>query len=137
MTTKTGEAKTEKDGETRIAIILIRGLVNIRHDMKKTLLLLGLNKKFACVTKTKSKEVMGMVNKVKDYVAWGEVDEETYNLLVSKRGKKNSDGSLKKYFFLHPPRGGFEKGGTKTGYSVGGALGYRGTKINDLLQKMI
>lgn len=36
---------------------------------------------------------------------------------------------------LHPPRGGFE--GIKRGYKAGGALGYRGTEINALLQRML
>ncbi len=131
MTTKT------ENKEPRIAIILIRGLVNVRHDMKKTLLLLGLHRKFACVTKIKDKETLGMVKKVKDYIAWGEIDEETYNKLVEKRGQKSADGTLKKHFRLHPPKGGFERKGTKAGYSTGGALGYRGKEINELLQKMI
>ncbi|MFW6383468.1 MAG: uL30 family ribosomal protein [Nanoarchaeota archaeon] len=128
--------KTENE-EEKIVIILVRGLVNVRHDIKKTLLLLGLQKKFACVIKSKDKETLGMVHKVKDYVTWGEINEETYNELVEKRGLKTSDGSLKKYFRLHPPQGGFERKGTKTGYSAGGALGYRAEKINDLVQKMI
>lgn len=38
-------------------------------------------------------------------------------------------------FRLHPPRKGF-KGGVKKSYSAGGALGYRGEAINDLLKKM-
>ena len=128
--------KTQKN-EKKVAIILIRGLVKVRHDIKKTLILLGLQKKFACVIKTKDKETLGMISKVKDYITWGEINEETYNQLVEKRGLKSSDGSLKKYFRLHPPRGGFERKGTKTGFTAGGALGYRGEKINDLMQKMI
>ena len=36
---------------------------------------------------------------------------------------------------LHPPRRGYE--GVKRPFSMGGALGYRGMKINDLLRRMI
>ncbi|MCK5561102.1 MAG: 50S ribosomal protein L30, partial [Thermoplasmata archaeon] len=36
---------------------------------------------------------------------------------------------------LHPPRKGYE--GIKRAYTVGGALGYRGKKINELLARMI
>lgn len=38
-------------------------------------------------------------------------------------------------FRLHPPRKGF-KGGVKKSCSAGGALGYRGEAINDLLKRM-
>ncbi|MCK4366885.1 MAG: 50S ribosomal protein L30 [Thermoplasmata archaeon] len=36
---------------------------------------------------------------------------------------------------LHPPHRGFE--GVKKPYTLGGSLGYRGEKINDLLTKML
>lgn len=38
-------------------------------------------------------------------------------------------------FRLHPPKKGF-RGGIKKSYSMGGAFGYRGEGINDLLGKM-
>jgi large subunit ribosomal protein L30 len=44
---------------------------------------------------------------------------------------------LKPFFKLHPPRGGFERGGIKKPYSMNGALGYRGNTINKLIRKMI
>ncbi|MFA5176459.1 MAG: 50S ribosomal protein L30 [Candidatus Nanoarchaeia archaeon] len=44
---------------------------------------------------------------------------------------------LKKYFRLTPPRKGFERGGIKIPFSMGGALGYRGNKINDLIKRML
>jgi len=39
-------------------------------------------------------------------------------------------------FKLHPPIKGF-KGKIKKGYSMGGELGYRGEKINELIRRMI
>ncbi len=44
---------------------------------------------------------------------------------------------LKPFFKLMPPRKGFERKGTKKHFSVGGALGYRKDKINELIQRMI
>lgn len=44
---------------------------------------------------------------------------------------------VKPVFRLTPPSKGFERKGVKTSYSVGGALGDRKEKINDLLLKMI
>jgi large subunit ribosomal protein L30 len=39
-------------------------------------------------------------------------------------------------FRLHPPSKGY-KGKIKTGYGMGGELGYRGEKINELVQRMV
>ena len=44
---------------------------------------------------------------------------------------------FKPYFKLHPPRGGFERKGIKTPFSLGGVLGYRKEKMNDLVRKML
>lgn len=43
---------------------------------------------------------------------------------------------LKPFFRLHPPRKGYGRKGIKYHYSVGGALGYRGDTINQLISKM-
>ena len=44
---------------------------------------------------------------------------------------------LKTFFKLSPPRRGFERKGIKIPFSMGGALGYRKNKINDLIQRMV
>ena len=44
---------------------------------------------------------------------------------------------LKPYFRLLPPRGGFERKGIKTPFSMGGSLGYRGQHINMLIKRML
>ena len=44
---------------------------------------------------------------------------------------------LKPVFRLRPPKKGYERVGIKKPFSVGGALGYRKEKINELLEKMI
>ena len=44
---------------------------------------------------------------------------------------------LKLFFRLTPPKKGFERQGVKTPFSMGGALGYRKEKINDLIQRMV
>ena len=46
------------------------------------------------------------------------------------------DRGVKPFFRLHPPRGGF-KGSIKRHFKVGGALGYRGPAINDLVLRML
>jgi large subunit ribosomal protein L30 len=113
---------------------------------------------------------MGMLNIVKNTVTWGEINEQTFRILLEKRGrlpakqqlteaylkekvkmsfdefaKKFMEGKaelkdvpgLKSFFTLSPPRQGFEKKGMKEQYAMGGALGYRKDKINELIQRMI
>lgn len=44
---------------------------------------------------------------------------------------------LKLFFKLKPPEGGFERKGIKQPFSMGGVLGYRMEKINELLMRML
>ncbi len=44
---------------------------------------------------------------------------------------------VKPYFRLTPPVKGFERGGIKKPFSMGGVLGYRKEKINALIQRMM
>src|SRR3989344_7556582 len=54
----------------------------------------------------------------------------------SSKNLKDIPG-LKRFFRLAPPRKGFERKGIKQPFSMGGVLGYRKDKINDLLGRMI
>ena len=121
----------------RIAVVLIRGLVGCRHDIKETLAYLNLKKKHACVVLDGTDTVKGMLKKVTDYVAYGEISNETEDLLKEKRTVKRKDGTPKKFYSLAPPIGGFERKGIKKPFVVGGALGNRGEAMNILIQKMI
>ncbi len=121
----------------RLALILIRGVIRAKEDIIRTLFTLRLRKKNTCVVIADTPSLRAAAVKCKDYIAYGEIDDATYQLLVEKRGKRNEDGSLKKFFALHPPRGGFDRKGIKTPFSNGGALGNRGAKINDLIRRML
>ena len=123
------------DFKNPVAVVLIRGFVKMPYEIKYTLKLLGLKKKFNCVILENTNEVQGMLKKVKDYVTWGEVNKETIETLMKKR-RNLSKKSNKLIFALHPPVGGFEKGGIKKHFNQGGVLGYRGESINELLEKM-
>ncbi len=91
--------------------------------------MLGLKRKNNCVVLEKKPELEGMITKVKDLVTWGEVNEETL-----KEMEKRKKG---KVYNLHPPRKGFGRKGIKVPFKVGGGLGYRGDKINDLIKRML
>ena len=143
-----------EENKKRLAVIRIRGQTGIKKDIKDTLKMLCLYRSNYCVVVDDS--LFGMIRKVKDYVTWGEIDDETYKLLVEKRGKEYTgrltdskkkinykkfiivnNKKYKKYFRLSPPRGGFERKGIKVPFTIGGALGYRKEKINDLIKKMV
>ena len=114
-----------------LAIIRIHGEVKIRKAVVETLNRLNLKKKYTCIVLEKPTEIeMGMIESAKDFVAYGEIDKETYKKLVEARGKQGT-----KFFRLHPPRKGIE---SKKHFGVGkGVLGNHGDKINLLLERML
>lgn len=120
----------------KVVAILLRSLVDVSVDVRKTLFMLHLRKKYTCVVYPDRQNIRGMLQKAKDCLTWGLLSEEAMQLLTSKRGSKLASDSTS-YFHLSPPRGGFERRGIKNAFNDGGALGYRGDKINDLIKKMV
>lgn len=113
----------------KIAVIRITGEVGLRKDIIETLNRLRLRKKYGCmILEDPTKEQRGMVNKVKDFVAFGEINEDIYKKLVEKRKTK-----IKNFFRLHPPRGGIK---TKLHFPKG-VLGDHKEKINKLIERML
>lgn len=116
-----------------ICIIRIRGKVGVDRDVEETMFRLRLRKKYSCVVIEKpSKEQIGMIKKIENFVAYGEIDESTYKLLIEKRGKK-VNANMKPFFSLHPPRKGIN---SKIHYPKG-VLGNHKNKINELLERML
>jgi large subunit ribosomal protein L30 len=120
-----------------IAVIQIRGTINSKTEIKNTLKFLNLERKHACTVVPDTPNYLGMLNKVKDYVAFGEISDETNKKLIEKRGMKNKEGKLKPFFRLHPPKGGFERKGIKKTFKEGGVLGNRGKEMSKLVEKML
>jgi large subunit ribosomal protein L30 len=149
------------------AIIRVRGSVNVKPKIKKTMSIMRLNRVNHCVIVPENEVYKGMLNIIKDYVTWGEVDADTTQLMLESSGKTSGNNSftkeelkessfktikalskaltegktvmrdvpaLKPLFRLHPPRKGYE--GIKRSFKEGGALGYRGEKINLLIRRM-
>lgn len=116
-----------------IAVVRIKGDVGLRHQVRETLQRLNLKKKYSCIILEKPKATeMGMIEMLKDFVAFGEINSETYKKLVEARGKYSKS---KTHFKLHPPRGGIE---SKKHFGVGkGVLGNNREKINDLIERML
>ncbi len=116
-----------------ICVIRIHGQVGLRKEIAETLNRLRLRKKYSCVVLEPTKENRGMIKKVRNLVAYGEIDKKTYEKLVEKRGKKDKQGRLKPFFRLHPPRGGIK---SKLHFPKG-VLGDNKEKINKLVKRML
>lgn len=140
------------------AVVRVRGSVNMRKELKDTLRMLRLTRVNHCILVRKDPKIEGMVRKVKDFVTWGEIGDKTLEKLVYQRGRmigdKKPDGKeakiiiskikkvknlkeiegFKPVFRMNPPRKGYE--GIKQAFPKG-ALGYRGEKINELLERMM
>jgi large subunit ribosomal protein L30 len=146
----------KEKGKGNLAVIRVRGVTGVKRGVKDAMDSLRLYKKNFCVVLPNDKLYIGMVKKVKDYVTWGEIDDETFRLLIEKRGEeyrgrekdakgkveygnfiKIGDKKIKKFFRLNMPKKGFGRKGVKAPFSEGGALGYRGGKINDLIKRML
>ena len=138
-----------------ICVIRIRGEVGVKRDVEETLNRLRLKKKYSCVVFNKPREEqLGMIKKVKDFTAFGEISNELFEKLIEKRGqpvdkskkinakeavkeiekgKKYEELNMKPFFRLHPPRGGIK---SKESFPKG-VLGNHKEKINELLERML
>jgi large subunit ribosomal protein L30 len=117
----------------KIAVISVRGVVNAKGEMIDTLKMLKLHRKNVLAVFNKTDATLGMIKKVKDYVTYGEIDDAFDKMLAEKR----PDDYAKGFFRLSPPKGGFERKGIKKAFTIGGALGYRGDKMKDLIKRMM
>lgn len=102
----------------KFAVIRVRGINGVRVDVRTALKQLGLDRKHSAVLV--NEKDASQLQKVKDYVTWGEANEETEGILkVRKR--------------LHPPIGGWKASVKKP--APDGALGKR-ADINGLVKRM-
>ena len=76
------------------AVIRIRGTLNIKPDIKRTLQLLRLTRANHCVLVEENANMKGMLQVAKDYVTWGEVDKDLLSNLIRTRGKLTGDKEL-------------------------------------------
>ena len=73
------------------AVIRIRGLKGVRPEIRSTMEKLQLDRKNHCVLVPEKADIRGMLEKARDYVAYGNVKEETLIKLVEKRGRGKGD----------------------------------------------
>jgi len=138
-----------------IIAIRISGLVEIPRDTQESLFRVRLRRKYSAVLLKPTPENLKILKKLRNHIAYGDIDEKTLAELIEKRGqpleksqkidakkvihgleKKNLEElGLKPFFRLHPPRGGIE---AKTHFPIRkGVLGDNKKKINDLVRRML
>lgn len=78
----------------KLVVIRIRGSVNVNRDIEHTLGMLKLKKVNNAVLIDDRPTYMGMLQKVKDYVTWGEVDTDDVALILGSRGEIAEIGKL-------------------------------------------
>ena len=71
-----------------IAVIRISGMIKLKKPTVETLDRLRLRRKYVCVLiDDKNAEVMGMIKKLRDFVAYGDINQETLTKLIKARGQ--------------------------------------------------
>lgn len=148
-------------------VVRVRGTIHARHDIVETLRYLHLTRANHATVVPEDRSTRGMLHAVQGYVTWGEADPETVGLLLRQRGEGTdgarltdananallrgrdlgsaaqlvADGGvasldgLKPLFRLKAPKGGWRS--TKKPFTRGGALGYRGRAVADLVRRMV
>lgn len=133
------------------AVVRVRGTVHAKQRVRDTLNMLNLPAVNNCTLIPETDSYRGMLQKTKDYITWGEISEPMLEQLLTAKTDLEGDelqeavtrlmdgGSLGDVtsppLRLHPPVKGYE--GIKRPYRLGGALGYRGSDINQLLERML
>ncbi len=111
-----------------LAVIRIKGQVGLKKDIIETFKRLNLPKKYSCVILEDNEVNKGMIKKVRNLVAFGEINDETLKKLKETKSKEG-----KKFYGLHPARGGMK---TKKQFPKG-VLGNNKEKINELIKRML
>ena len=144
-------------------VVRVRGGIHSRQDIRATLAGLHLTRANHATVLPEEPAFRGMLMAAQGYLTWGEAEAETVASLLTARGETRTGArlsspasgiadvtelaasvlgkglarvtTLKPLLRLAPPKGGWSS--TKKPYSLGGALGYRGRAINELVQRMI
>jgi large subunit ribosomal protein L30 len=69
-------------------VIRIRGTVNVPSWARTTMHLMNLDKKFRATIIPDEPSFVGMLHRVKNYVAWCRADKDTVKVLMEKRARK-------------------------------------------------
>lgn len=149
------------------AVVRVRSSSNKSSRIESTLGQLGLNRVNHCTIVPEKSTYEGMLNKVKDFVTWGEIEPDVLSKMIERRSnlkEKVTDELVSDKTGYDTLEGFTEavvsdeveleeldgldnifrmpppRGGyrsVKKPYNTGGSLGYRAKEINDLMKKMM
>ena len=74
-------------GKRCLAVVRIRGTVNVRKEVEDTLRMLNLERNCHATLIDDRPSFLGMLRKAQHILTWGEVSKETIGLLLKKRGR--------------------------------------------------
>ncbi len=84
-------AKETKDTHALVAVIRVRSSIGLRQEAKDTLAMLSLSRVNHAVVLDKRPTYLGMFQRAKDAITWGEIDAPTLSRLIRKRGRLIGD----------------------------------------------
>ncbi len=79
-------------------VVRIRGIPDVRYDIRETLKRLHLVRKFHATLVPASKEYIGMLKKVENYVMYGPISRDLFAQLLLKRGRLIGNKPLTKEY---------------------------------------
>ena len=87
-------AKAPAEGNARLAVIRLRSSIGLRHEAEETLGYLNLTRPHHVVIVDKRPAYLGMLQKAKDAITWGEIDTPTLARLLRVRGRLEGNRPL-------------------------------------------
>ncbi len=142
-------AKVKIDNKL-VAAVRIRGRVNVRQSIAETMNRLNLKRVNSLSLIYGTKSNVGMINKCKDFITFGEIDRKVLERLLESKGIKvekdnmdklmngavrAADAGIRLPMGMKPPKRGYKD--IKRSFVDKGDLGYRGVEINALIERMI
>lgn len=121
----------------KLAVIRLKGENKLTQRTEDALRTLRLGRRNRCSIVPNTPSFLGMLKKTKDFATWGEINDETLALLQSKSQKGSGKEEAIMHFSLNSPKKGYGRKGLKHSFKNGGAMGYRGSAINDLISRMV
>lgn len=70
-----------------LAVIRVRGVSDVNREINETMSMLSLKRNCHATLVDNRPSYLGMLQKARDYLVWGEISKETLESLLAKRGR--------------------------------------------------
>ena len=77
-----------------LAIVRIKGKVNVKREAERTMQMLRLYRKHHCSIVPANPEMLGMIKTIDRFVTWGEIEPKILMNLIEKRGRLPGNARL-------------------------------------------